>query len=130
MIIENPWLSAIYDDYKDKNPYPPKGMTTPQFNITLFAFCNIYLKGFELVFRDPVFRRTGKKIREEKKVWDCRLFDLMVRSTLFREFVESEIEGECTRCDSWFRTKMKAALEIADHLMIGSPGFSCALSKN
>jgi hypothetical protein len=115
MIIEKPYLSAIYDIDKDKFSNPPKGMTPEEFKGSMMAFCYLYLRSFEMVFWDRVFKQTRGKRTEEKRIWENRVIHLMVSSTLFRQIKEKEMDGN--RYNPWFRARMKIFLIIAEQLI-------------
>ncbi len=69
------------------------------------AFCYYTLNSFELVFR----YNRGRNSRT--KAWENYIIDILVRSSMFREIVESEVKGKIF--DEGYQEKLKGFLVIS-----------------
>jgi hypothetical protein len=114
MVFERSYLLGIFDREKDKYPNPPANMTSVEMQASRYAFCILLLHQFKIFYLYAPPRLMRGKPDETEKMWEHFLTDLLVRSTGFREIVES---GSDFFLDSaTYQTRLKVLSGIAGQL--------------
>lgn len=106
LLIEKPYLWAIYDNKRDDFPVTNKTKPTiNELNGQIEAFCYLHLNNFELIFQYP------SKNKEVNESWNNYMVDLIANSTKFRDIIIKETNGKMY--DVSYIRKMKELLNDA-----------------